>query len=316
MLYYSVKRLAALIPLLFGISVLIFAMISFCPGDPARITLSAMMGIESPPEAAVAEMRLEMGLDQPLYIQYGRWLKRVFAGDFGYSYQTGRSVVEEIFIALPATVWLASVTLGFTILIVVPIGVLSAARKGSWLDKSALMGSLVSVSMPDFFIAVVLILIFSVFLKLVPVAGYGQWKNVLLPAVSLAVANAAITTRLMRTSMIAALEEKYVITARAKGLGEWAIVAKHALRNAAVPVMTYLGTQFGYLFGGTVVIESLFLWPGLGRLLVEAVRERDIFVVQGCVLTIALAYVLVNLAVDLLYAFIDPRIRYEKSITH
>ena len=310
MIGYILKRIAALIPILFGISVVSFLLLYLCPGDPAQIAVSALMGTETPPEEAVKAVRLELGLHLPFPTQYAYWLKRVSAGDLGYSYQTGRSVVREIGAALPASAWLAGAAMTLMGLIVVPLGVISAARKNTLWDKTALLGSLMAISTPDFFIAVLFIYFFSVSLKVLPVAGYGSWENVVLPASALAVANAAISVRLMRTSMLAALGEKYIVTARSKGLYEFTVVARHALKNAMVPVLTYAGTQFGYLFGGTVVVETIFMWPGLGRLLVESVKARDVFVVQGCVLTIAFLYVLINLAVDVLCAVIDPRIRY------
>jgi peptide/nickel transport system permease protein len=312
MAIYILKRLGSLIPLIFGISVLAFALLALCPGDPARIAVSALMENETPPVEAIEEMRREMGLDQPYYVQYALWMKKALRFDLGRSYQTGRTVMTELGQALPATAWLAGVTMVLTVLIMVPVGVVAAVNKGSLPDKVALLFSLGLVSMPDFFIGVMLILIFSLTLKLVPVAGYGGWDNIVLPSLALSLNLAAISARLMRTSMIQALDEKFIVAARAKGLREAIVVSKHALRNAAVPVLTYAGLQFGYLFGNTVVIESIFRWPGLGRLLVGAVLERDIFLVQGCVITIALIYVLINLFVDILYAIIDPRIRYDR----
>ena len=309
MTLYIVKRLAALIPVLFGISLAAFLSMALCPGDAAKISLISLMETESPPPEAVEELRREMGLDRSLPIQYALWVKRLASGDLGRSYQTGRTVLEELKRAFPATAALAAVAMTLTILIVIPAGMISARKKGGFFDKTTLTGSLLLVSSPDFFQAIVLILLFSITWRILPAAGYGKPINLILPALSLTLTNAAISTRLMRTSALEVLGEKFITAARAKGLGERLIIWKHALKSAVIPLSAYLGTQFGYMFGGAVVVESIFLWPGLGRLLVESVRSRDVFVVQGCVLTIACSYVIINLMVDLLQAWLDPRVR-------
>ncbi len=309
MLLFVCNRLASLVPVLFGVSVAAFLSLALCPGDPAEIALRSLTESESPPREAVAELRVEMGLDRPLYVQYWFWLKRTLGGDLGHSYQTGRSVVSEIRQALGPSALLAGTATLLALAIVIPVGSLSAALQGSWFDRAAMAGSLALVSIPDFCVGVLLFLIFSVWLGWLPVAGYGTAAHLVLPVVTLAVASASITTRLMRTCMVQALEEKYVITARSKGMREWKVTGLHAMRNALPPVLTYLGAQMGYLFGGAVVVESIFLWPGLGRLLVEAVKARDVFVVQGCILVIAGIYVLINLSVDIVQAWLDPRIQ-------
>jgi peptide/nickel transport system permease protein len=310
MLVYIIKRIFLLIPVLLGISIITFLAIYFSPGDPADITLRALLDTDIPPKEAVAELGEEMGLDAPLHIQYIRWVNRVLHGDLGYSFQTRRSTLEEISTALPATVMLAVTSMFISILIAVPFGILSAVKQSSMFDRAALLGSLLAVSVPDFFIAIILILIFALHFDVFPVAGYGGIEYLILPSLALAIGMAAITTRLMRTSMAEVLGENYITTARAKGLKERQVIVKHSLRNALIPVITYMGTQFGYMFGGTVIIETIFMWPGIGRLLVESVYARDFLVIQGCVLVIALIYVFINLVIDVSYAFIDPRIRY------
>lgn len=309
MLLFVLKRIATLAPVLFGVSVAAFLSLALSPGDPAEIALRSLTESETPPAAAVAELREEMGLDRPLYVQYWRWLGRTLQGDLGRSYQTGQSVTAEVSSALGPSAILAGSSILLALAIVVPVGCLSAAFVGSWLDRAAMAGSLVAVSIPDFCVGVLLFLVFSVQLDWLPVAGYGSVANLVLPAVTLAVASSCITTRLMRTCMVQAMEEKYVVTARSKGMGEFRVAGLHAMKNALPPVLTYLGAQMGYLFGGAVVVESIFLWPGLGRLLVEAVKARDIYVVQGCILVIATIYVLINLGVDIVQAWLDPRIQ-------
>ena len=313
MIRLVVKRLLALIPVMLGISFLAFMSLALCPGDAAKISLIALEGSETPPQNAVEAMRVEMGLDQPLAQQYLLWLGRVSRGDLGYSYQTRRPVVDELARAFPATAILATTSMLVSLLLVVPVGVFAAIRKNRTWDHLTLSGSLLLSAVPDFFLGLVLILLFSVHWHLVPVAGFGDLKNLIIPTITLALTNAAVSTRLMRTSMLEVLGEKFLPAIRAKGVAESLVIIRHALRGAIIPVLSYMGTQFGFLFGGAAVVESVFLWPGLGRLLVEAVRSRDIFVVQGAVLAIAGSYVFINLLVDLLQAVLDPRVRHAQQ---
>ncbi|WP_320175449.1 ABC transporter permease [Maridesulfovibrio sp.] len=306
---FIIKRIASLAPVMFGVSVAAFLSLVLSPGNPAEIALRSLTESETPPKAAVLELEKEMGLDRPIHVQYWRWLKRTVGGDLGRSYQTGQTVVSEIKQALGPSALLAGTAILLALFIVLPLGSISAAMSGTWVDKATMAGSLAVVSVPDFCIAIILFLIFSVQMDLLPVAGYGSIANLILPALTLAISSSGITTRLMRTCMVQALEEKYVITARSKGMGEYRVTGRHAMKNALPPVLTYLGAQMGYLFGGAVVVESIFLWPGLGSLLVEAVKARDIYVVQGCVLVIACIYVLINLAMDIIQAGLDSRIR-------
>ncbi len=294
---------------MFGVSVAAFLSLVLSPGNPAEIALRSLTESETPPKVAVLELEKEMGLDRPIHVQYWRWLKRTVGGDLGRSYQTGQTVVSEIKQALGPSALLAGTAILLALFIVLPLGSISASMSGTWVDKATMAGSLAIVSIPDFCIAIILFLVFSVQMDLLPVAGYGSIVNLILPALTLAISSSGITTRLMRTCMVQALEEKYVITARSKGMGEYRVTGRHAMKNALPPVLTYLGAQMGYLFGGAVVVESIFLWPGLGSLLVEAVKARDIYVVQGCVLVIACIYVLINLAVDIIQAGLDSRIR-------
>lgn len=302
------KRVAALAPVLLGISLAAFLSLALCPGDAAKISLMAMTGSETPPAAAVEQVRAQMGLDRPLAVQYWRWLGRIARGDFGLSYQTGRPVVEEVGRALVASAMLATAAMALTIALAAPAGILAALNNRGWWDRLCLAGCVAVGAVPNFFLAIVLILIFAIRFKLVPVAGYGTPGSLALPALSLALINAAVSARLMRTSMLEALGQRFLTAARGRGLTETMVIGRHALRSAAIPMVSYLGTQFGYLFGGAAVVETLFLWPGLGRLLVDAVRSRDVFVVQGCVLAIAGAFVTINLAADLIHALIDPRV--------
>ena len=310
---FALKRLLALVPVLFGISLTAFFSMALCPGDAAKISLMSLMRAENPPPAAVEALRREMGLDRPLVLQYVFWVKRVCRGDLGRSYQTGRSVIRELSRAFPASALLAVVSMLLTLVIVIPAGITSAVHKGGLRDKATLAGSLLLIASPNFFQAILLILIFSISWRILPVAGFGRAQHLILPALTLALSNAAVSTRLMRTGTLEVLGEKFLMVARAKGLSEQRVIWKHALRSALIPMTAYLGTQFGYLFGGAAVVESIFLWPGLGRLLVDSVRSRDVFVVQGCVLAIACSYVLIHLMTDLLHAFLDPRVRHATS---
>lgn len=313
MLGYAAKRILMLFPVLLGISMITFLIMCFTPGDPAEITLRALLDTETPPKEAVLELREEMGLNAPIHVRYIRWLDRVLHGDLGYSFQTRRSTLDEIMLALPTTIKLAIVSMLLSILIAIPIGTISAIKQHSLVDNIGMIGSLLTVSIPDFFIAIVLIIIFSLHFDIFPVAGYGGVEYWFLPALTLAISMAPITTRLTRTSMLEVLRQDYIRTARGKGLAERMIIRRHSLKNALIPVITYIGLQFGWLFGGTVIIETIFALPGIGRLLVESIYTGDFLVTQGCVLFIAAIFVFINLVVDVSYIFIDPRIRYERE---
>ena len=303
------NRLLQLIPVMIGISLITFAVISLSPGDPAEITLRATLGTESPPKEAIARLHEEMGLDDPLYVSYLKWASRVVQGDLGYSYQTKRSTIEEIRHALPITFELAFLSMFFSTTVAIPLGITAALRQNGPVDHLCRLTAIISLSSPEFFVAIVFMLVGGVYLGILPVAGTGGIEYFILPALTLSVGLTAVTMRIMRTSMIETLEQDYIRTARAKGLSYRIVVQRHALKNALLPVLTYMGTQFGWIFGGAVTIESIFALPGLGRLLVNSVSSRDIMVVQGCMLTFAVIIVLVNLGVDLVHLYLDPSVR-------
>ncbi|PTN38976.1 ABC transporter permease [Desulfonatronum sp. SC1] len=314
MIGFLARRLLAMIPVLFGVSLLAFFALLMSPGDVATITLAAKTGIETPSQEAIEAQRRELRLDAPLHVQYVSWLGRVLTGDLGHSYLTGRPVTRELTRVFPATAALACLSLAVVLLLAVPIGVVAARHRGRPLDRAALAGSLFLSCVPDFFLGLILIVVFSISLGLTPVAGFTDMRGIILPALTLGLANAAISARLMRAGMIQALEEKHLLAAKARGLTRRVVVWKHALRQALVPLSSYVGTQFGYFFGGAVVVEVIFVWPGLGRLLVDSVNSRDIFVVQGCVLAITAIYVLINLGVDILQWILDPRTRHVEAV--
>ncbi|HPY60225.1 MAG TPA: ABC transporter permease [Methanospirillum sp.] len=305
---YILVRLLQTIPVLIGISFIVFALLYFSPGDPAVINLRAIMNTEQPPPEAVDAMRLEMNLDKPWYIQYGSWLTRVASGDLGYSYQSRRSTYEEICRSFPVTFLLSTITMIISCIIAIPLGILSGVHQNSLIDHLSRTLSIIGLSIPDFFIGILGIMLFSIHLNWFPVAGYNGVKYLILPAMALAVGMCAISMRLMRTSIAEVLEEDYIKTAVAKGLSKTLVIKRHAIKNAIIPVITYMGTQYGWLFGGAVIIESLFALPGLGRLFVESASTRDIMVLQGCVLVFALVFLFINLGIDILHYILDPRV--------
>ena len=294
---YLLRRLASAVPTLIGVSILAFVMAS-------------METVES--------IRRELGLDQPLYVQYGRYVGRLLQGEFGRSYLTNARVIDEIWAVFPYTVELVAVTILLASAVGIPLGVLAAVRRGSLIDRLSMIVSMVGVSVPIFFTGLALIYIFAYKLGWFPISGRGGplWtvdglRHIFLPAVSLAGLVAGSIARLTRASMLEVLSMDYVRTARAKGASEWSVVLKHALRNALIPVVTIIGLQIGWLLGGAVVTQTVFAWPGLGRVSVNAILNRDLPILQGAVILSATAYVLVNLVVDILYGVINPRIRLE-----
>jgi len=287
--------------------------VTLSPGDPAEISLRATLGTESPPKDAIESLREEMGLNEPLHIQYLAWVSRAIRGDLGYSIQTKKTTLDEIKKALPVTFLLAVLAMSFTALIAIPLGIAAGVRPNSFIDHVSRSISIISLSTPEFFIAILMILIWAIYFNLFPVAGSGGLQFYILPAITLAIGLSAITMRIMRTSMVEVLEQDYIRTARAKGVKHKQIIRQHALKNASLPVITYMGTQFGYIFGGAVIVENIFALPGIGRLLVESVQSMDIMVIQGCILTFALIYVLINLVVDIAYMYLDPTIRYQEG---
>jgi len=315
MLKHIVRRLSVTIPVLIGITFIVFAMVTFAPGDP--ITL--MLGSETANPENVERLRHELGMDRPWHIQYVNYMARLTRGDLGRSITYKRPVSEQIKERLPNTLVLAISSTLLALLVAVPLGVIAAAKRRSIVDYGATMLAMFGVSIPGFYLGLMLIILFGLKLRWLPIRGmrgfdYGIvefLRHLILPSVTLGASMAAILTRLTRASVLEALSQDFIRTARAKGVHERAVLYKHALRCALLPVVTTFGLQFGSLMGGAVITETIFSWPGLGMLAVNAVKHRDIPLIQGTVLVFALSFVLVTLAVDLLYVLIDPRIRYE-----
>lgn len=301
---YILKRLLLLVPVLLGVSFLVFTIMSFTPGDPAQLILG-----ESAPAEAVAALREEMGLNDNFFMQYARFVGNAITGDFGRSYTSGREVFGEIFARFPNTLILAVVGVIIAVLIGIPVGIISATKQYSLLDSTSMILALLGVSMPNFWLGLMLILTFSVGLGILPSGGFNGLKSIILPAITLGTGAAAIITRMTRSSMLEVIRQDYIRTARAKGLGEKKVINKHALKNALIPVITVVGLQFGYLLGGAVLTETVYSWPGVGRLMVEAIRQKDTPTVLAAVVFLAGTFSVVNLLVDILYAYVDPRIK-------
>lgn len=310
---YLLRRTAQAVVVLIGVSIVVFLLVHLVPGDPIRLAL----GTRFDPDTYQA-LRERSGLDQPLVIQYFDWLGGALTGDLGVSFRTGRPVASIIVERLPATLSLATAAVVVALAIAVPLGILSAVRSGSVLDRAATVFSQAGISIPDFWMAILLILFVALYLDLLPPSGYvsilddplGWLTHLIMPAVTVGVVSGSILTRFVRSSMLESLGQDYTRTARAKGLPERTVVSRHVLRNALVPVVTVTGLQLAYLLSGVVVVEVVFAWPGLGLLALNAVEARDYPVLQGAVLLFALFFLLVNLVVDLLYAYLDPRIAY------
>ena len=312
MLKYIIKRLILLIPILFLVTLISFSLLFIIPGDPAETILTGPGGGADP--KAVEEFRIKMGLDKPIYIQYFTWLNDIRHGNLGYSYRSKRPVIETILSSFHATLKLAIVSLIISLMISIPLGIISAIKQYSAIDNVSMAGALLGVSMPNFWQGLLLILLFAVTLGWLPVAGYGDHgdlEHMILPAITLGTSSAAITTRLMRSTMLETINQDYIQAARAKGLSERVVIGKHALKNALIPVVTMIGLNFAYLLDGSVVVETIFAWPGIGLLMVESIYLRDYPMIQGCILFVAIIFIFVNLMVDILYTYLDPRIRYE-----
>jgi peptide/nickel transport system permease protein len=296
----------ATIPVLFGVSLLVFSMLELVPGDPVQLMLSEF---QTSPEQ-IARLRSQLHLDEPLPVQFGRFVWNAMHGDLGTSIRTHRQVTVEIADNFPSTLQLAVAGLVLAGVIGVSLGIIAAANQQSWLELGSMLVALIGVSMPSFWLGLLLIFLLSLRLRLLPATGGGDVQHLVMPALTLGLGAAAILARLTRSSMLEVLRQEYMTTARAKGLAEWAVIARHALKNALIPVVTIFGLQFGQLLAGTFVVETVFARPGLGRLIIDGILNKDLPMVQGVVLVVAVCYVLVNLAVDLVYAVLDPRIRY------
>lgn len=303
---YLIRRLLLTIPVLFGVATLVFSLIHLVPGDPVQ----AMLGESASPQD-IADLRGRLGLDRPLLVQYGAFLKGVARGDLGASLRTNQTVTAAIAERLPATLELALAAMSVAILISIPLGILAAVRAGTRVDHAATTLALVGISMPNFWLGPLLAIVFSVTLGWLPVSGRGTAAHLVLPAITLGAPLAAVIARMTRASVIEELRELYVLAARARGLSRARAVLRHAFRNSLIPIVTVLGLQFGAVLTGAVITETIFAWPGVGRLLIQSISFRDYPLVQGCILLIAITYVTMNLLTDLAYGFLDPRIRFD-----
>ena len=303
---YLIKRLLSTIPVLIGISLLLFFMLRMLPGDPAQVLAGQMATPEE-----IENIRHQLGLDRPIYEQYAVYMSHLVRLDLGRSARTQNPVIDEIWARLPNTLLLAVVAITLACLFGIPAGIISAVRPYSWIDYLVTMSALFGISMPVFWLGLMLVVLFAVILHWLPAGGTGSWQHVVLPAVTLASFVVAFIARMTRSTMLETLSQDFTTTARSKGLKEKVVIIKHALKNALIPIITVIGLQFGLLLGGAVLTETVFAWPGLGRLLYDSISARDYPMIQGVILIFGLLYIFVNLVVDLIYAFVDPRIRYD-----
>ena len=305
---YVIRRLLWAIPVMFVVSLFTFSLIHIAPGDPAILMAMSRYGTEVTPEQ-IEWIGKEMGLDAPIHVQYLIWMGHLFHGDLGNSIRTDQPVVSELLIRIPVTLQLGITAIIISLLISIPLGIISAVKQYSLFDNIVLTCTLALISFPGFWLALLFVLIFSVKLGLLPVCGRGGIEHIILPVATLALGMCAFTTRLTRTSMLEVLRQDYIRTARAKGLTERIIVLRHALKNALIPVVTHTGIKLTRIFQAAVVIETIFAWEGIGKLMVDSCFARDFPMMQGCILLIAGAFVLINLIVDISYLYFDPRIR-------
>jgi peptide/nickel transport system permease protein len=303
---FVIRRLIFTLPVVWIVVTLVFSLIHLVPGDP----VAQMLG-EGASVTEVQRLTHEFGLDRPILAQYWTYMSGLFHGDLGESFRNQQPVTTAIMNRYPATIELALAALLFSLILAFPFGVIAALRRGRVADKLVGFLSLLGVSLPNFALGPMLILLFSIVLGLLPVSGSEGFANLVLPSVTMGAGLAAITTRMVRGSMLEEINQDYVRTARAKGLDERSVVFRHALRNGLIPIITVLGLQMGTLLAGAIITETIFSWPGIGQLTVQAIRARDYPLVQGCILTIALTYILVNILTDVLYSVVDPRIRYD-----
>ncbi|MDP2859467.1 MAG: ABC transporter permease [Bacillota bacterium] len=318
MTIYIARRVIGLIPVLFAISVLVFMMLHLAPGDPVLTILGASERTNLDP-GVIAQVRQEFGLDQPLHVQFLMFISKAARGNLGRSFQTREDVLTMVASRLPATMQLTLASMAISLLIALPLGVISAVRQNSWVDNASMVFAAFGISVPRFWFGLILILIFSLRLGLLPTTGIGHiedglgdvLRHLLLPATSLGLSMLALVTRMTRSSMLEVIRQDYIRTAWAKGLSSRVVIYKHALKNALIPVVTVVGMQFGGLLGGAVVTETIFSWPGVGRLAVNSILRRDFPMVQGTTLVLCFTFVVMNLFVDLMYTFLDPRIRYD-----
>lgn len=309
---YVLRRIGLLVPVWLGISLFAFVLSHLSPGDPAELILLQRTG-EAPSAEEVEALREELGLDDPLPVQFGRWVVDAATGDLGTSYRSGRSVFGELARRSVDTLRLAVPALGVALGISIPVGVLAAIRRNTVADHVSRIAALLGDSIPAYWLGYLLIILFSVHLGLLPVAGAGSWQHLVLPAVTLGMGTTAVLMRLTRSSLLEVLGEDYVRTARAKGLRERTVIAPHALKNALIPVVTVAGIVFGHFLTGAVIVETVFSWPGVGKYVIDSIFNRDYPVIQGFVVLAGTVFVLVNLVVDLLYVWLDPRVRLTRE---
>ena len=304
--HFLFRRVLLTIPVLLGVATLVFSLIHLVPGDPVQ----AMLGDSATPQD-VAELRGRLGLDRPLYVQYGAFLTGIAHGNLGTSLRTNQPVVAAIRERMAATFELAAAAMLFATIVAIPLGIIAAAYAGTGVDYAATTLALLGISMPNFWLGPLLAIVFSVTLGWLPVSGRGTLAHLVLPAITLGAPLAAVLARMTRASVIEELRELYVTAARARGVSRARAVLKHAFRNSLIPIVTVLGLQFGAVLTGAVITETIFAWPGVGRLLIQSISFRDYPLVQGCILLIAVTYVAMNLLTDLVYGLLDPRIRYD-----
>ncbi|MDB5847829.1 MAG: glutathione transporter permease GsiC [Rhodoferax sp.] len=306
MLNYILKRLLGLLPTLLIVAGLVFLFVHLLPGDPARLAAGPEADAET-----VRIIREDLGLDRPMHEQFWRFISNAVQGDFGTSLRSKRPVSTEIAERFMPTFWLTVAAMGWSVLLGLVIGTVSAVWRNRWPDRLGMTLAITGISFPSFALGMLLMQMFSVHLGWLPTVGADTWRHYILPSLTLGAGVAAVMARFTRSSFIDILKEDYVRTARAKGLNEFVVVVKHSLRNALIPVVTMMGLQFGFLLGGSIVVEKVFNWPGMGRLLVDSVEMRDFPVIQAEVLLFSLEFILINLVVDVLYAVINPTIRYK-----
>lgn len=303
---YIIKRLFQAIPVLFIVTLIVFSLMFIIPGCPARTILGEEATMEE-----ITNMREVMGLNRPIFIQYFDWVYRLIQGDFGVSYQDGRQVLPTLINRLPATIELLLGSLIVSIAIGVPIGILSAIRRNSLVDAIGRIFALLGISMPNFWVALMLILFFSYHLQWLPATGRGTFAQLIMPSIALGTASAGIITRLMRSTMLEIIGHDYIRTAKAKGLRGSTVIYKHALKNSLLPVITVIGLQMGYRLGGSVITEAVFAYPGIGRFAYQRLMQRDFPMIMGNLFLFALMFIVINIITDIFYGFLDPRIRYD-----
>lgn len=307
---YILKRMGAVFIVLWLVATLTYFMVHVTPGDTAEAIIITVYGEDAVSQETLERVRNKFDLNRPIYIQYLEWLKNVATGNLGTSYQYNLPVLKMLSIRVPNTIRLGGTAFLLSVLIAIPLGIVSALHHNGLLDHATRGFVLLTSSFPSFWIALVLIIFFSIRLKLLPVSGMNEPASVILPAATLAIGMIATTTRMMRSSMLDVLEQDYMIVAKLKGLKRNRIIWSHAIRNAIPPIITVLGLQIGHILGGAVIVENIFAWPGVGGLFLDAVNSKDLPMIEGCVLLITFGYAIINVIVDIIYAFIDPRVRY------